>query len=129
MNLIEFVLTVIVVTASGALAPGPLLFATLIHGSESGAKAGLVFSISHTLVEFSLILIFAFGLYVIIDNNLITNSIAFIGGLVLIIFGSFQMKKMLTFRQNGLSLTKDKDSHLFFLGLAFTGLNPYFFVW
>ena len=129
MSPLEFALTVIVVTASGALAPGPLLFATLIHGSESGAKTGLVFSMSHTLIEFSLIMLFTFGLVAISDNSAITNTIAFLGGLVLIIFGSIQLRKMIIYQQNQHSISEKKGSHLFLLGLAFTGLNPYFLVW
>jgi len=129
MSTLEFTLTVIVITSSGALAPGPLLFATLIHGSESGAKTGLVFSISHTVIEFSLIMFFTFGLFAISDNSAITNSIAFLGGLVLIIFGSIQLKKMIIYRRNQHTISEKKGAHLFLLGLAFTGLNPYFLVW
>lgn len=129
MSPLEFAITVIVVTASGALAPGPLLFATLIHGSESGAKTGLLFSVSHTIVEFSLIMMFALGLFVLSDNSFITNGIAFLGGIVLVGFGIFQIKKMSTYHQIDYSGTSVKRSHLFLIGLAYSGLNPYFLVW
>jgi threonine/homoserine/homoserine lactone efflux protein len=129
MSPIEFAITVIVVTASGALAPGPLLFATLIHGSESGAKTGLLFSVGHTIVEFSLIMMFAFGLFIISDNSFITDGIAFLGGIVLVGFGIFQIKKMSSFHQKEYTGTIKKPFHLFLIGLAFSGLNPYFLVW
>jgi len=59
MELLNFIVTVVLVTASGALAPGPLFFATVSHGTRSGAKGGLAFSIGHTLVEFPLVLLLA----------------------------------------------------------------------
>jgi len=129
MSPLEFAITVIIVTASGALAPGPLLFATLIHGSESGARTGFIFSISHTIVEFSLIMLFALGLFVIADNPLVTDSIAFLGGIVLVIFGAIQIRKMTTYQPKNNSESPKKRSHLFLIGLAFSGLNPYFLVW
>ncbi len=52
MDLFSFVVTVIILTASGALAPGPLFFATITHGTKHGAKSGLIFSIAHTEEKF-----------------------------------------------------------------------------
>ena len=62
MDLLNFVATVILLTASGALAPGPLFFITVSQGAKTGAKTGLVFSVAHTLIEFTLIMLFALGL-------------------------------------------------------------------
>jgi threonine/homoserine/homoserine lactone efflux protein len=62
MDIVTFIITIIVVTASGALAPGPLFFANLAHGTKSGPKGGLAFSIGHTLVEFSLVILLALTL-------------------------------------------------------------------
>ena len=59
MDTLSFVVTVILITASGALAPGPLFFATISHSAKSGTKSGLIFSVAHTVVEFSLIMLFA----------------------------------------------------------------------
>ena len=56
MNLLDFVATVVVVTASGALAPGPLSFGILMQGSKEGARSGFSCAIGHTLVEFPLVL-------------------------------------------------------------------------
>ncbi|UCE44460.1 MAG: LysE family transporter, partial [Candidatus Bathyarchaeota archaeon] len=60
MELLDFIATVVLVTASGALAPGPLFFAAVSHGTKSGARGGLAFSIGHTLVELPLVLLLAF---------------------------------------------------------------------
>ena len=62
MDILGFIATVILLTASGALAPGPLFFQTISQGTKTGARSGLIFSIAHTIVEFSLIMLLTFGL-------------------------------------------------------------------
>ena len=129
MELISFVATIIVVTASGALAPGPLFFATISHGTKHGAKTGLVFSVAHTLVEFSLIMLFAIGLLTIASEPLVKVIIGIIGGIVLIAFGAFQIRNSIISTPEDLQKPKSSYRHLFLIGIAFTGLNPYFILW
>ena len=129
MELLSFVTTIIVVTASGALAPGPLFFATISHGTKHGAKTGLVFSVAHTLVEFSLIMLFALGLLTIASEPLVKVIIGIIGGVILIAFGAFQIRNSIISNPEDLKKTKSSYRHLFLIGIAFTGLNPYFILW
>ena len=129
MELLSFVATIIVVTASGALAPGPLFFATISHGTKHGAKTGLVFSVAHTLVEFSLIMLFALGLLTIASEPLVKVIIGIIGGVILIAFGAFQIRNSIISNPEDLKKTKSSYRHLFLIGIAFTGLNPYFILW
>lgn len=75
----DFVVTVIAVTASGALAPGPLTFAILMHGSKGGAKSGLFSAFGHTLVELPLVLALAFGLLAVIDQPFVKSLIGIVG--------------------------------------------------
>ena len=129
MDLLTFVATIVIVTASGALVPGPLFFATVSQGAKHGAKTGLVFSIAHTIVEFSLIMLFAIGLLTIASEPIVKVVVGISGGVVLILFGAFQIRN--SFKSDLTELKKPKSSykHLFLLGLAFTGLNPYFIIW
>jgi threonine/homoserine/homoserine lactone efflux protein len=128
MDILGFIVTVILLTASGALAPGPLFFQTITQGAKVGVRSGLIFSIAHTLVEFSLIMILAFGLLAVRNEVFIRTSIGVLGGIVLILFGVYQIIS---------SLKKKKieqkqvvpSHHLFFIGILFTALNPYFIVW
>ncbi len=128
MDIISFVITVVLITASGALAPGPLFFQTISQGTRMGARSGLIFSIAHTVVEFSLIMLLAFGLLAVRNEVFVQNIIGILGGIVLIIFGLYQI----------VGSVKKKDiiekhvvsSHrLFFIGILFTMLNPYFIIW
>lgn len=129
MDLLSFTVLIIVVTASGALAPGPLFFATISYGSKSGAKTGLVFSIAHTVVEFSLVMLLALGLLTVASEPLVKQVIGAVGGTILIIFGTVQIRNSIASKSDELKKPKSSSRHLFILGIVFTGLNPYFILW
>jgi threonine/homoserine/homoserine lactone efflux protein len=129
MGILDFVVTVVLVTVSGALAPGPLFFANISKGVELGAKSGLIFAVAHTLVEFSLVMLLSFGLFVI-NSELVRTVIGVAGGVVLIGFGLTQVYSLLRPRQGRVGEKGRVSSpRLLLLGLALTGLNPFFIVW
>lgn len=130
MNLIDFVTTVVIVTASGALAPGPLTFAILLHGSKEGAWSGFSCAVGHTLAEFPLVVALAIGLLAAVNQPFIKSVIGFVGGIGLIVFGVLQIYE--TKMHSGAELapkTKSLPTSSLMLGLALTGLNPYFILW
>ena len=129
MDILSFVAIIILITASGALAPGPLFFATISHGTKSGAKSGLIFSVAHTVVEFSLIMLFALGLLSVASEPIVKQVIGIAGGSVLIAFGAIQIRNSIITKSEELKKPKSSYRHLFLIGLAFTGLNPYFILW
>jgi threonine/homoserine/homoserine lactone efflux protein len=129
MGILDFAATVILVTVSGALAPGPLFFANISKGAELGAKSGLIFAVAHTLVEFTLVMLLSFGLFVI-NSALVRTVIGIAGGIVLIGFGLMQVYSALGPKSEGVAGKGRASSHrLLLLGLALTGLNPFFLVW
>jgi len=133
MDVLNFVATVVLLTASGALAPGPLFFVTVSHGARSGAKSGLVFSIAHTLVEFSLVMLLAGGLLAVANEPTVKPTVNLIvgaaGGIVLLVFGAMQIRGSLTSRFDEARSREVATRNLLLIGLAFTGLNPFFVIW
>ncbi len=129
MDISQFIITVILVTVSGALAPGPLFFATLTHGSQSGIKTGLVFSLSHTVIEFFLIMLLAASLLTVVNEPFVKQTIGIIGGIVLIIFGIMQLRNVMKHNIGEYTSKLSGTKRLFLVGMAFTGLNPYFIIW
>lgn len=131
MNLLDFVATVVVVTASGALAPGPLSFGILMQGSKEGARSGFSCAIGHTLVEFPLVLALSFGLLAAASQPMIKSVIGLVGGLGLIGFGILQIYQTVKSKTNLSSNTKTRrlPASSLVLGFALTGLNPYFILW
>jgi len=133
VELLNFIVTVVFVTASGALAPGPLFFAAVSHGTKSGAKGGLAFSIGHTLVEFPLVLLLAlvFGeiLSAVAGGPVVMASTGIARDVVLLIFGAMQIRYFLRAKSDTPEYGWITSRNPLLLGLAFTGLNPYFIVW
>jgi threonine/homoserine/homoserine lactone efflux protein len=131
MNLVDFIVTVVVVTASGALAPGPLSFAVLMQGSKGGALAGFSCAIGHTLVEFPLVLALALGLLAATSQPFVKSVIGVAGGIGLIVFGILQIRDTIctapTVNQPAKRTTLPASALV--LGAALTGLNPYFILW
>jgi threonine/homoserine/homoserine lactone efflux protein len=130
VDLFTFIATVIVVTASGALAPGPLFFTNITHGTKSGAKGGLAFSVGHTIFELSLVLFLAFTLQTVINEPLITLVVGVVGGGALLVFGFLQIRGALVSKAGGqLGRGGIPSRNPLLLGTLFTGLNPYFIIW
>jgi len=91
MNVLEFIVTVVLVSVSGALTPGPMFFANLSKGVKLGARSGLIFAVSHTMVELTLVLLLSFGLVVILDQTVVKTIIGILGGCMLVLFGLAQV--------------------------------------
>jgi threonine/homoserine/homoserine lactone efflux protein len=117
------------VTASGALAPGPLFFITISQGAKSGIKSGLLFSIAHTIVEFTLIMILALGLVTFVNEPTIKLIIGASGGIVLLLFGIMQIRNSIKSNYKETRKRTDTSRNLLLLGFLFTGLNPFFIIW
>lgn len=129
MGILDFVVTIIFVTVSGALAPGPLFFANISKGVELGARSGLVFAVAHTIVEFGLVMVLSVGLFVI-NSDLVRTVIGIAGGIVLIGFGVTQVYGSLKPKpQRVEERGKASSRRLLLFGLALTGLNPFFVIW
>jgi len=128
MDLLNFATTVIIISVSGAMAPGPLFFLTVTHGVKNGTKTGVLFSVAHSIIEFSLVMMIALGLLSVTNEIVVRIAIGVAGGVALVVFGTIQIR-------SSLDKTDEVDSgnrtlrNLFLIGLASTSLNPYFIVW
>ncbi|HEV2876527.1 MAG TPA: hypothetical protein VGW09_04560, partial [Nitrososphaeraceae archaeon] len=60
MDIVEFSMQVILLSASGVLSP--LFFANLFYGSKEGVRSSIKIALGHTFVELPLILIISLGL-------------------------------------------------------------------
>ena len=129
MDPITFASTVIILTASGALAPGPLFFVTVTHGAKSGTKSGIMFSISHSIIEFALVMLLALGLLSVANAPAVKLIIGIAGGAALIVFGAMQIRGSLSNKADEPKSGQGATRNLLLIGLALTGLNPYFIIW
>ena len=127
--MLTFIATVVVVTASGALAPGPAFFANIAQGTKSGAKGGLAFAVGHTIFEFSLVILLTFTLQTVANKPLIKLVVGVGGGVALLIFGFLQIREALAPKTAFSNMEKTPSKNPLLLGVLFTGLNPYFIIW
>ena len=129
MDPLNFAVTVILLSASGALAPGPLFFVTITEGVKSGTKSGLMFSIAHTLIEFTLVMLLALGLLSVANEPAVRLAVGVTGGVALLIFGAMQIRSSFSHKIDEAKPDRGSTRNLILMGLALTGLNPYFIVW
>lgn len=129
MDILTFIVTVIIVTASGALAPGPLFFANIAQGVKSGAKSGFAFSAAHSIIEFTLIMLLALGVLSVAHEPSIKLIIGIAGGIALIVFGFFQIYGSISPQSFQSSRRRMRLENPFLTGFLLTGLNPYFIIW
>ena len=129
MDAFTLVFTTVLVSVSGALSPGPLFFAALSHGTRSGARGGLVFAAGHTIVEFSLVMLLAGGLLIVADEPFVRTAIGIVGGAVLLAFGAAQIYGAFYSKPEETEPKPAPTRNLMLIGLALTGLNPFFIVW
>jgi threonine/homoserine/homoserine lactone efflux protein len=125
-----FLATVVIVTASGALMPGPLFAANLLEGTKGGAKSGFMISVGHMLVELPLVMLIGVGISSLLNLPGFSTVVGLIGGSALILFGAFQIRDVTrsSFNVEAIEGTKVQKRSLM-LGVGLTGLNPFFIVW
>jgi threonine/homoserine/homoserine lactone efflux protein len=130
LTLPELVLIIVLTTASGALAPGPMFAANIIYGSRHGARSGLLFSIGHTMIELPLVLLLGLGLVELVAQPQFVSLVGMIGGVALIAFGIYQIKGAVLADSRSSDGGRSKLGwSSITAGVIFTALNPFFLLW
>jgi threonine/homoserine/homoserine lactone efflux protein len=129
MNVVDFGIEVIALSASGVLAPGPLFFANLAYGSRLDRWSGVKVAYGHTVVELPLIIMLAAGLFTFEVAKKYTSIIGFVGGIAILVFASLQIAIIINQKRayNVPRITSSKGP--FAVGVALTALNPFFLLW
>lgn len=123
-DLYFFLTSVVLVSLSGVMTPGPVFAVTVLKGYKS-KKAGALIAIGHGAVEFPLIFLLYMGLSEFFRSMLVQRTVSLFGGLILIYMG-FQ-----TFRnRKKAQIESQYAGHASFIaGFVSTAANPYFFLW
>lgn len=117
-----FIFKVVLISASGALAPGPLTAAAAALGVKKGWRGGFWVALGHATAELPLLTIIAAGLSMIKSETVSALSIA--GGLTLALFA------ILTAKSAFESVESDKSyASPFSAGILLSALNPFFIAW
>ena len=125
-QILEFAMLVIVISASGVMAPGPLFTANISYGLRDGAKSGIKMAIGHTLVEFPLVILLGIGVFSLETFPEFKILISIFGAVTLFVFAAIQIRTALQGRENNTS--KPKQGPLV-TGILLSALNPFFILW
>jgi len=129
VDILDFGVEVIALSASGVLAPGPLFFSNVLLGALGDKWSGIKVAFGHTLVELSLIILLAGGLFTLDASRKYMPIIAFLGGIAILGFGVFQILSNLRDRPEFVFKGSIGSKGPFAVGLSFTILNPLFIFW
>ncbi len=125
-QILEFAMLVIVISASGVMAPGPLFTANISYGLRDGAKSGIKMAIGHTIVEFPLVILLGIGVFSLETFPEFKIVISIFGAVTLFVFAAIQVRTILQERKNNTS--KPRQGPLV-TGILLSALNPFFILW
>ena len=122
-NFYLFIISVILISFSGVLLPGPLFAATLEKASKR-KSAGLLIAIGHGAVEIPLIFFIYFWLSQFTIPDIVSISIAISGGLLMMYMGINAYRN-----KNKEIKNNSKLSDSFLSGIWTTAANAGFILW
>ena len=121
-----FAVTVIIISVSGVMSPGPLFTANIIHGLKEGTSSGIKIAIGHTIVELPLIILLGIGVLTLEMVPEFKTTIVILGAVGLFGFAGLQIQNVLRKKIQ----TEQKIKHNAILtGIMFSALNPFFIIW
>ena len=122
MELILFLISVFVISFSGAMMPGPVT-AVVIANAKRTPYAGFVVAAGHAMLEIPLILFLAVYAANFMENPLVYGIISFAGAVMLIYLGTDMI------RSAGKEVKTEVRKQGMFLGGMISSVNPYFILW
>lgn len=123
-NFYAFLGSVVLISMSGVMMPGPVFAVSIAKGHRSGI-AGSLIALGHGLLEFPLMALIFLGFSRYLTSSLALTSISVVGGAMLVYMGI----KM--FQARGKTGVEESDLPYgnVTAGFATTGSNPYFYLW
>jgi len=116
--------SVVVISFSGVMAPGPML-AVLLARSYRSPWAGTLMALGHAVFEVPLILVIFYGFGPFFESITTQIVMSIIGG-AMILWMSLSLFRN---RKSTLHRGKDLPYNSFVAGIVMTGLNPLFLLW
>jgi len=119
-----FLFSVVIVSLSGALMPGPVL-AVVVRNSPRNRWAGIEAALGHGIIELPLVVAIALGFKHIFASATAQTAIGFIGGSALIYMGIGAIRSRPEAAPLSVGQARPRS---IVQGLA-ASINPYFFLW
>ncbi len=123
--MIGLLLTIVIVSLSGVMAPGPITAATLAAGARN-RHAGAWICGGHVAVELPLMLILAGGLGELLESPALRAGIGLAGGGLLVLMG---LQLLISLRTADIQPAAAAQRHPLWTGIVLSAANPYFLFW
>ena len=124
MSLWVFLFSVVAISLSGVLMPGPITAITVAQGSRN-LWAGSLIALGHGVVEFPLMAFIYFGMGVLFQRTSVKVWIGILGGVVLLWMAIEMLRK---YRRAEI-LREERELSSLLAGIFLSAGNPYFLVW
>ncbi len=122
--LVLFLFSVIVISLSGVMMPGPV-FAMTVARSYKSPLAGPLVALGHGVIEIPLMLLIYFGFASFFELEPVRVIIGLVGGCILIWMGVSMVRN----RTKEVTETEDPPYSSLVGGVITSAVNPYFFLW
>ena len=122
--MLPILLSVVVISFSGVMMPGPVTAVTLAKSYKS-SWAGTQIALGHAVIEVPLILLIYFGFAQFFQNSVVQLVLSIVGGSMIIWLGISMFRARAEVVKGG----KDLPYSAFTAGILTTGLNPFFLLW
>jgi len=119
-----FLVSVIAISLTGVMMPGPVTAVTITRGSLR-KEAGALIALGHGIIEIPLIFLIYLGFANFLTQPEVKIGFGLAGGAMLLWMGFSMFKN----RFASLNVQKDAPHGSVVAGLATTAANPYFFLW
>lgn len=129
VNLADFGVQVIAISASGVLTPGPLFLANMLYGSSQGVRSGIKLAYGHTVVELPLIILLSTGLFSIAGLSKYDRIVGLVGGIGILCFASTEIIRIVKKKRGINAIAPGNKHNPFIAGIAFSALKPFFLAW
>jgi threonine/homoserine/homoserine lactone efflux protein len=122
--MLPVLLSVVAISFSGVMMPGPM-FAVTLAKSYRSPWAGTWIALGHAVIEVPLILLIYFGFARFFENSTVQLVLSILGGGMIIWMGIGMFRA----RRKVVLEGKDLPYGAFTAGILTSGLNPFFLLW
>ena len=122
--MLPILLSVVVISFSGVMMPGPMFAVTLAKSFKS-PWAGVWISLGHAVIEVPLILLIYLGFAQFFESSVVQLVLSLLGGSMVIWLGITMFRARAGVVKEG----KDLPYSAFTAGIITSGLNPFFLLW
>jgi threonine/homoserine/homoserine lactone efflux protein len=123
--LLKFLISAVVISLSGVMAPGAVTAATIAQGTRS-KHAGALIAIGHGIIEIPLIFFIMLGLGTILKAHGVKITIGLSGGAFLVWMGGQMLRQI---RKADFAPEKTYTTGSIATGFILSISNPYFLLW